>query len=522
MKNAQIRSVLYATAAALILTGCGADDVASPGEGTIILPSPTPTPTPTATPTPTPTPTSTPAASCPTGTVDAGILTKGDNVQVRTCQISGTITGSLAIPNQPGTVYQLSGRVSVGTDVGADGAAAGGASATLTIDPGVVMFGASGADFLLVNRGSRIFAQGTATQPIIMTSRANVLGTSTSTSKGQWGGLVVLGRAPISNCATGGIDNPGGTRTDCQQTVEGTSGAAYGGNVAADNSGVLSFLQVRYSGFEVTAGNELNGITLAGVGSGTTFNNVQVHNSSDDGIEWFGGRVNGKNIALTGNDDDSIDTDFGYQGNNQYVLVLQGASANHVWEADSNGGEDARPRSRVRLSNATLISTQSAANESALLMRGGHDFEIFNTVITGPGTCIDIDSQTTIQAANAALDENGPPSFRSTFLSCPTAFSANTGSGTSAVTAAEIEAIFAAATASNNNTANGTSTLASVFINGVNETAVATTAVASVSSFFENATYIGAVKDANDTRFRGWTCGIYAADAACTAVPATR
>ena len=508
MLNKQIRSVLFASVAALAVTACGADDVASPGEGNlVILPTPAPAPAPAPTPGPTPTPAGTPAADCPTGTANVGTITTGNGEQARNCQVSGIIQGNLVLPKRPdtaNTVYSLSGGVEVGVD--------GGTPGILTIEPGVTIFGSSGGDFLLVNRGSQLFAEGTASSPIIFTSRQNILGTSGVDSIGQWGGIVLLGRAPISDCATGGASNPGGTRTDCEAIVEGPSNAVYGGTLPADSSGRLSYVQVRYPGFEVSPGNELNGITMAGVGSGTFFQNIQVHNSSDDGVEWFGGRVNGKNLVMTGIDDDSVDSDSGFQGHNQFVLAVQRANGgDHVMEADSNGDEDAQPRQDHKLANVTFVSN---GGDHVILLRGGGDYAFYNTVFNSSAACIDIDSATTIQAADPAKDENGPPVFQSMFMSCATAF-VDDGN----ITAAQIQTIF---NAGSNNTANGTSTLANVaaafpFINGANENGVTPFAVSGINSFFEDVAYIGAVRDANDTRFQGWTCGLYAND--CTTAP---
>lgn len=511
MLNKQIRSVLFASVAALAVTACGADDVASPGEGNIIvLPAPAPAPAPAPTPTPTPTPGSGPAASCPTGTANVGTITTGNGEEVRNCQISGIITGNLLIPKAVGTVYSFSGEVDVGID--------GGATGIITFEPGVTVFGSSGGDFLLVNRGSQIFAEGTATAPIIFTSRQNILGTTTADSIGQWGGVVILGRAPISNCATGDVSNPGGTRTDCEAIIEGPANAVYGGTLPNDSSGRLSYLQIRYPGFEVSTGNELNGISLGGVGRGTFFQNIQVHNSSDDAVEWFGGRVNGKNLAFTGNDDDSVDSDVGYKGFNQFVLAVQRVNGgDHNWEADSNGDEDAQPRQNYAMANGTLVSR---GGNTTILMRGGGDYEMYNSVISsaaGSNRCLDMDGSATVQAANPALDENGPPVFQSVFMSCSGGAFVDDGN----VTVAAIQTIFNAGT---NNTSAGTSTLASsawpiAFINGTNENGVTPFDAASVAASFqfgdyEPVNYIGAVKDANDTRFQGWTCGLYANDCA--------
>lgn len=509
MMTKNVRSALFAGVAAIAVTACGADDVASPGEGGNVTINNNAAPAPTPAPTPTPPATGTPAADCPTGTANVGTISTGGGQTARNCQISGVITGNLTIPSRGDTaltVYSLSGAVNVGVD--------GGAQGILTIEPGVVIFGSSGGDFLLVNRGSQLFAEGTASAPIIMTSRQNIEGTTGQDSIGQWGGLVILGRAPISDCATGGASNPGGTRTDCEAIVEGPSNAVYGGTIPADNSGRIAFLQVRYPGFEVSPGNELNGITLAGVGSGTFFQNIQVHNSSDDGIEWFGGRVNGKNIALTGIDDDSVDSDSGYQGANQFVLAVQRPNGgDKVMEADSNGDEDAEPRQRHKLANITFVSN---GGDEVAHLRGGGDYEFYNAVFNGPDQCINLDGAATVQAAGAQPDENGPPVFQSTFLSCGTAFEDDGN-----ITVAVIQTLF---NAGSNNTENGTSSLATAawplaFINGANETSVTAFAASGADSFFEDVSYIGAVQDANDMRFVGWTCGLYAADPACTDAP---
>src|SRR3546814_200679 len=186
--NFRMRTLLGGCAL-LALAGCGADDVASPGEGVIVVPTPTPSPTPSPTPTPTPTPGG-PAADCPTGFTNAGVI-----ANLRNCSITGRINNDLNIPKRAGTIYSLVGRVDVGTDVGGDGAAVGGKGVTLSVDPGVVVFGSGGLDFLVVNRGSKLNAVGTPTQPIIFTGRRNIEGTATDDSQALWGGVVLLGRS---------------------------------------------------------------------------------------------------------------------------------------------------------------------------------------------------------------------------------------------------------------------------------------------------------------------------------------
>ena len=503
-----VRNALLVSVASVALAACnGADDVASPGEGVIVVPAPgTPSPTPTPTPTPG---TGQPAANCPQGTADVGTIGIGGGTSDvrRVCQISGKITGSLRLQNLAGTIYSLSGKVQVGDDLGANPSAPNaGQAGVLTLDAGVTLFGASGADFLVVNRGSQLIVDGDASKPVVMTSRNNVVGDVNADSIGQWGGLVILGRAPISDCADAGA--VGGT-VECQAPVEGTSGSIYGGASPNDSSGSLEYLQVRYSGFKVDTNNELNGITLAGVGSGTIINHVQVHNSSDDGIEWFGGRVNQRYLVLTGNDDDSFDVDSGYKGATQFAIVIQRATGgDKVVEGDSSDKPtDAVPRTDWMISNWTFVTPQE---DAFIHLRGGMDAAMYNGTMAAPNSaCLDIDQAPTIQETGP--DEKGPPRFASVYFDCAPPFVDD-----SDVSAAQIAAIFNGGA---NNTANGTSTLTNLFINGATENAVPFTSLAGLSAFFTDVGYIGAVRDANDNWWRGWTCGLATNEMSCLTIP---
>src|SRR3712207_5806875 len=188
----------------------------------------------------------------------------------------------------------------------------------------------------------------------------------------------------------------------------------------------MRFVQIRYSGFAIAPGNELQGLTMGGVGSNTTIDHVQVHNSSDDGIEIFGGRVNAKYLAITGADDDGLDTDLGYRGTIQFVVGVHRDAQNgdSMIEADSNGNEDALPRQYTRVSNATFVQRSTVQGGNTILLRGGTDYALLNSFVVGPQACLDIDatSGTTVRAADNALQDLGPPVFRSVNLSCPTPF----------------------------------------------------------------------------------------------------
>ena len=521
---------------ALALVACGADDVASPGEGTLVTPpAATPTPTPS-TPSPTPTPPGTPATGCATGFADAGTIGN-----YRVCRIPNSINADLTIPARSGTAYQINGRVDVGIDVG--GAAtpnATGRTAILTIEPGALIFGNGGDadnDYLVINRGSQIQAVGTEARPIIFTARENLTAAGvTDTSQGLWGGVILAGRAPISNC---NATVAGGT-AGCENTVEGTGNVLYGGAVANDSSGRMQYVQIRYSGVAITPNNELQGLTLGGVGSGTTISHIHVHNSADDGIEVFGGRVNARNLVLTGTDDDALDTDVGHQGAFQFVIAVQrtgnGSSDPRGFEIDSNGSEDALPRNDFRIANYTLVqrlTSTSIANSAAIHLRGGTDARLANGVIVHSGnSCVNLDAAQTVRAADAALQDNGPPVFNSNYFACTRPANAATNSTAAVVddgnvTAAQIQTVLTGAPSSGN-VLDGTSAgLSGTFITAGPAAAVtpfnASTMNFTGSGFLVSTNYIGAVRDANDIWFRFWTCDSgtvnFGSNAACTSLP---
>ena len=132
-------------------------------------------------------------------------------------------------------------------------------------------------DFLVVSRGSQIRAVGSSSAPIVFTSVNDMIGSVTESSAGQWGGIVILGKAPTNKCDPAAL-------ASCKIEAEGNAGP-YGGDKPTDNSGIMKFVQVKYAGYEVIKDNELNGVTFAGVGSGTVVDYLQVHNNLDDGVE---------------------------------------------------------------------------------------------------------------------------------------------------------------------------------------------------------------------------------------------
>src|SRR5690606_26231938 len=136
-------------------------------------------------------------------------------------------------------------------------------------------------------------------------------------------------------------------------------------------------------GFAIATGNELQGLTMAGVGALTTVDHIQIHNSSDDGIEIFGGRVNTKYLVFSGADDDGYDTDFGYRGTAQFILAVQRDDQNgdSMIEADTAGNEDNLPRQYNRVSNATFIQRSGVQGRNAMLFRGGTDYALLNSIV---------------------------------------------------------------------------------------------------------------------------------------------
>ncbi len=478
----RLSKILLASATALALASCGSAEVASPGEGDFgggtgggTGGGGTGGGTGGA------------AADCPTGFANVGTITTGAGATLRNCQLPALIVGNLVVAQRAGTIYSVSGRTDVGQDRGADPAApiAGAQQGILTVEPGVTIFGSGGLDYIVVNRGSQIFAEGTSTSPVVFTSRQSVEGTTGVDSIGQWGGLVILGRAPTAVCPAG-VTPP---NVGCVAQVEGTN-AFYGGNTGADNSGRLRYFRLMHSGFQILPGNELNGITLAGVGSGTTLEYIQVHNSSDDGIELFGGTANLKYVVLTGNDDDSLDTDTGWRGAVQFAIVRQAPTRGDRGFEFSSAGNQAL-FTRPVISNATIIGRTDGAGGDGIVLNTGHALQLYNSVVSKPsGTCFDLD--------DAATVTNGP-TFNSVYLSCGTTFRADGNQD------AATSGIFGTGS---NNSAGGT-TLNGV-VNGTNEAAITPTPVNGVNGFLSNTTYIGAVRDSSDTWYAGWTCGIAA------------
>ncbi|MGV3771000.1 MAG: hypothetical protein ACO1NM_13305, partial [Sphingobium phenoxybenzoativorans] len=248
-------------------------------------------------------------------------------------------------------------------------------------------------------------------------------------------------------------------------------------------------------------------------------------------IEIFGGSAHLKYLVLTGNEDDQLDSDVGYRGTAQYVISVQRANNNigdTFTETDSNGstvntnaGEDALPRQYLKVANFTHIQrSTTGADLASMMIRGGADLTMVNGIVVSPNyPCINLASTATSRAADGALQDAGPPSYRSVVMQC----SSTPFLGTRGVTNAEVQAIFAAGA---NSSFTYTPSLTSLFINGATETAVVATDPKTIDTNFDTTNYVGAVKDATDTWYAGWTCNSATAtfgtsNGNCTAIPTT-
>ena len=273
-------------------------------------------------------------------------------------------------------------------------------NATMTIEPGTVIKGSySGTDVaaLIITRGAKLQANGLPTDPIVFTSA------SPNPQSGDWGGIVICGKAPVNTSfngsantlqVEGGIDNANG------------DGLA-GGTDAADNSGTLRFVRIEYGGYAYQPDKEINSLTMACVGNGTTIENVQVSYAKDDAYEWFGGSVNCKYLIAYKTLDDDFDTDNGFSGKIQFGLIIRDSlladiSRSEAFESDNNsGGTTATPKTSAIFSNITAIGPRATlTNVGNSLFRGGTHIRrntaisIFNSIIMGWPVGVELDGTT--------------------------------------------------------------------------------------------------------------------------------
>jgi len=279
----------------------------------------------------------------------------------------------------------------------------------LTIEAGTVIKGqpGSGADAsaLIVARGGQIFANGTAAEPIIFTAEADDVadpGDFGPTDRGLWGGLIILGDATINSPVASG--------TPIFDNIEGIpvteSRGLYGGSDDADNSGVVRYVSIRHGGTLIGANNEINGLTLGAVGSGTTIEFIEVYANLDDGVEFFGGTVNTRNLAVSFCGDDSYDYDQGWRGKGQFWFTIQDADGDAAGEHDGDIDDFTKtPLSDPTIFNATYIGAGADANGNrGLRIRENAAGDYKNSIFTEFNDAIVVDDTSTNQVNNGNMD----------------------------------------------------------------------------------------------------------------------
>jgi len=279
---------------------------------------------------------------------------------------------------------------------------------------------------LIVEQNARLFAEGTATDPIVFTS-----GKAAGQRKpGDWGGIVMLGNAP--------------TNRTTPPIIEGGINAYYGGSIAADNSGSLKYVRIEFAGIAADPNSEINGLTLGGVGSGTTLDHIQVSYGNDDAYELFGGTVNAKYLVAFATADDDYDFDFGYNGRLQFGVALRdplfvdaGDAGNGVECDNDASGSNATPYTKPSISNFTWVGPNNAPGTLAnhnfnMRWRRATQFDVRNSILMGymdAGLSMESDS-------TASFYKNNVSSFKSNLVH---AITAHFKSSSTLMTSAEVE-----------------------------------------------------------------------------------
>lgn len=296
--------------------------------------------------------------------------------------------------------------------------------ATLNIEPGTIIKGDKNSKgTVIIKRGAKINAVGTSSQPIVFTSNQPV----GSRDYGDWGGIILCGRA--------NNNQPGG-----EAIIEGGPDAYYGGGSSpndADNSGIMQYVRIEFPGIALQPNQEINGLSLGAVGSGTTIDHIQVSYSGDDSYEWFGGDVNMKNIVAFRGWDDEFDTDNGFRGKVQFALsisdpAIADQSGSNGFESDNDAsGSTSSPYTMPIFSNVTFFGpyavsggTPDTQYKRAAHIRRNSRLNAYNTVFAGYPTGILLDgSLTETDAANNDLQIHG-----SIVAGCPSALETVAGS----------------------------------------------------------------------------------------------
>jgi hypothetical protein len=451
------------------------------------------------------------------------------------CSAANTVLPNKITSNttlKTGTDYQINGYTYVMS------------GATLTIEPGVHVYASEGtgasASALIITRGGKIDAKGTASRPIVfepVSAQTSELGPDDT---GMWGGIIVLGKGVLNS-------NKAGTWTGSYPTqdVEGMLPASgdetlinFGGSDNADTSGTLSYVSIRHGGVVLSEGNEINGLTLGGVGSGTKIDHIEVFANKDDAIEIFGGAVNLDHVVCAFSYDDSLDLDEGYQGQVQYLFAIQRAivdNAGTITDQGDKGGEwdgadypnNGTPEMLVKLANATFIglgnnvqdsnaSAPSAAiSNTALNIRANGAAEVYNSVFAGYVKMLQIDATYKNQNGETVSDDSQIARFNdgdikfggNVWFSSTEANNTAAGLQVSGSTKLTNDAFF---TSNNNQIANPGITISRIAgshaldVTPASNSASVTGTKATLPSGFEATTYSGAFKSDYNWAV-GWT-----------------
>ncbi len=407
--------------------------------------------------------------ACPAGTAAGPVA--------RSCVLSGNITSNLTLTNE--TTWLLNGLVTVGGD--------NVNKTTLSIEPGTLITGIGDtADYLYVNPGSKLIADGTPKAPIIFTSPEDGKRGATPRPK-DWGGVVLSGNAPNNKCVAAPYD----CRSEFNPALR------YGGNDPHDNSGVMRYVQVRYAGYIFTEGREVNSFTFQSVGDGTVLEHLQSYRGGDDAFEWFGGTVNAKYLVATEGGDDAFDWDEGFSGKIQFGLVQNGSGLgedNGIEGANQAQNLDAMPRAIPRVANITMMGNGTGGH--GIQVKEGSGGRIINALVTGYNragkACLNVANLPTsllIGTPNLTIDHS--------LIQCATNFIDSSGA-----TAGSAANLFGASGAGN---LVANPLLINGFLPMMGSPALTGGRLVTEDVFFSGAPYIGAFRNVNDDWTKDWT-----------------
>ena len=412
-------------------------------------------------------------ASCPAGTASVA------NVE-RTCVLSGTYTQNLVLTND--TTWVLSGLVKIGNR--------NAASANLTIEPGTRITGqGQTSDYLYVEPGSRIHAEGKPYAPIVFTSPKDSAGQTPAPK--DWGGLVISGNAPVNGTS------PSPSEFD--------PNLLFGGSNAAESSGVLRYVQVRYAGYVFAPNRAVNAFTFQGVGSGTVVDYIQAYRGGDDGVEFFGGTNNVKHLVVTEGGDDAIDWDLGWNGKLQYALVQHGAGLGEdrgIEAANNPNNSDALPRATPTISHMTLLGNGRGSH--GIELKQGSGGRIWNSIVSNfPTSCLFLTGAATYAAAGTPAAQTGNTFLRNSILNCTNNFRQDADAPYTT------EAFFNSGTGNSTASAGLTGFLPSASSPALTAGGIVTVGVPGVKDdFFDVLPHVGAFRGPADNWTVGWTIGV--------------